>query len=158
MPRLLTILGNRHCILLLRYMLATFNKESQVEQRSTWCFVNPGICNKEAIVSWSSTRTNWEATNLLQSSQCTQGGKETWSQSHIGQIPDRSALLRLTKNWMGWEHMYCLQRNRKCGPFLRCDKMRTKQKWKLVEARAELCECKWTSRSPRWLQRSKEDL
>ena len=50
------------------------------------------------------------------------------------------------------------RRDRTRGPFLRCDKMGTKQKRKLVEARAELWSCKWTRGSTRWLEGSKESL
>ena len=109
-------------------MLATFTKESQVEQRSIWCFVNPELCNEEGTVSWSSTRTNWEATHLFQGSQRTQEGKETWSQNHIGQILEQPALSRFTSQYgVGWTYL-----------------------------RAELWGCAWTRGSTQWHKKAKK--
>ena len=53
-----------------------------------------------------------------------------------------------------WDEIICAAFDRIRGPLLHCAKMGTKQKRKLVEARAKLGWCNWT----RWLQRSKENV
>ena len=109
LPRLLTILRNRHCILYLRYTLATFTQESQIDQRSVWWLVSPELCNKEGTTSRSTTRTNWEEKDLFHSSQCSQEGKKE-------RVP---AVSRLTSpRRVGWTYLGCLWRDRSRGPLL----------------------------------------
>ena len=91
------------------------------------------LSDQEKSVSWSSTRTDWKATNVSQSPQYSQEGKQKGSQNHVGQIPEQSAFSRLIdSHCMGWEHLYCIWRDRKRGPFLRCDKRRKKPKWEIT--------------------------
>ena len=153
MPRLLTIFGNQHCILYLRYMLATFTKESQIEQRSVWCLVNPELCNKEGAFSRSTTRTNWEAKNLFHSSQCTQEGKKEKCKS----ILDRFRRCQLhgdsqINTGVRWKYLYSLWRwspaEDRCRDCAKNGILKLKETdkatWKL---RAELCQVRMVSPS-----------
>ena len=132
MPRLLTIFGNQHCILYLRYMLATFTKESQIEQRSVWCLVNPELCNKEGAFSRSTTRSNWEAKNLFHSSQCTQEGKK-------GKYKFRRCQLHVdSQTNTGWDENICtvydvIASEDHCYIATRWERSRNENSWKLVQ-------------------------
>ena len=96
---------------------------------------------------------NWYITKPTKHSgrQTRRVTKPCWPDSQTIQFKKNT-----NKNWMGWEHMYCVRRDLKRGPFLRCDNMRTEQKRKLVEARVELWGCKWTRESARYYKEAKK--
>ena len=127
-------------------MSAAFRKEIDSWTRRVMTSCQSELSDQEKSVSWSSTRTGWKATNVSQSPQYSQEGKQKGLQNHVGQIPEQSALSRLIdSHCMGWEHLHCIWRDRKRGQFLRCDKRRKKPKWEITT-------------SERRQPRSKEDL
>ena len=68
--------------------------------------------DKERTISRSTSRTNGEAENLLRSSQHSEEGKETWSQNHIGEIPEQAAVPKITnRHRMGRSIMRPLRRD-----------------------------------------------
>ena len=86
--QLYDILDERHCILYLRNMLATFRQTSQIKQRSLWCFVDSKLRDKERPILRCTSRKHREAKNLSRSSRLSQKCSEKGVQIHIGQISE----------------------------------------------------------------------
>ena len=64
--------------------------------------VKPQLCHQEKSVSWSSTRTDYEAEHLQQSPQYAQ--KDLWKAvpHNLGKVPNRFSLSGIIdKHWLG---------------------------------------------------------